>query len=149
MAEYTMQTGNTLTHKQALDLLNAQGISVHSSGNCSDKDNKRCTSLDGIQQSTIDGIIFFKNDSRCEIVVTAGTEIGHAQGVYSHETGYKLDIRMTQSVTDFIKTHFIYLGPRSFDQAIQYDDGKGNIYAQELHAGGINDHWDITYFPAK
>ena len=87
------------THAQALNLLNAVDIRVHSSGNCSDKNNKRCTSLDGVRQSTIYSVIAFKQASNCEIVITAGTEVGHASGTYSHANGYKLDIRMAQSVT--------------------------------------------------
>lgn len=138
-----------LTHTQAVHILTIAGIKVHSSGNCSDKNNGRCTSLDGVQQCTIDGIIAFQQASNCEIVITAGTEVGHAPGPYSHDRGYKLDIRMAQNVTDFIQTHFTYVGPRSFDQAAQYKDDQGNIYAQEVHPGGRNDHWDITYFPPE
>ncbi len=147
MSESITGSGTKLTHAQALNLLNAAGIRTHSSGNCADKNDKCCTSLDGIQRSTIDGIIAFKNASNCDIVITAGTEVGHAPGLYSHSNGYKLDMRMMQNVTDFIKTHFTYIGLRPLDQAAQYEDGKGNIYAQELHLGGINDHWDITYLP--
>ena len=146
MSERIADSGTRLTHAQALNLLSAVGIRTYSSGNCSDKNNKRCTSFDGIQRSTIDGIIAFKKASNCDIVITAGTEVGHAPGLFSHSNGYKLDIRMTQNVTDFIKTHFIYTGLRQLDQAAQYEDDKGNIYAQELHPGGRNDHWDITYF---
>lgn len=149
MPESLPVSETSLTHTQALSLLTAAGIKTHSSGNCSDQNNRRCTSLEGIRQCTIDGIIAFKKSSNCDIVVTAGTEIGHAPGLYSHANGYKLDIRITQNVTDFIQTHFTFIGQRSFDQAAQYDDGKGNIYAQELHPGGRNDHWDITYLATQ
>jgi hypothetical protein len=149
LSESITGSGTRLTHEQALNLLSAADIRTHSSGNCSDKNNKRCTSLDGIRQSTIDGIIAFKKASNCDIVITAGTEVGHAPGPYSHSNGYKLDIRMTQNVTHFIQTHFTFIGLRSLDQASQYDDSKGNRYAQELHPGGRNDHWDITYLASE
>lgn len=141
----TTGSGNKLTHAQALALLTAAGITLHSSGNCSDKSNPHCTSLDGIRQCTVDGIIHFKQVSNCSIVITGGTEVGHAGGTHSHAAGYKVDIRLTQCVTHFIQTNFAFIGLRPSDQARQYNDGAGNIYAEEMHTGGANDHWDVTY----
>jgi hypothetical protein len=64
-------------------------------------------------------------------------------------TSYKLDMRMTAGVTACMQTHFAYAGPHSFDQAARYQDEQGNIYAQEVHPGGVNDHRGITCFSRK
>lgn len=71
------------THAEAVAALQAQGISVTSSGNCSDQSNKTCTSLQGIPKSTVDNLIKLKQGCGCSFSVTGGTEVGHA----SHGTG--------------------------------------------------------------
>lgn len=75
--------GNTYTHAEAVAMLSAKGISTSSSGNCSDQNNKNCTSLDGIPKATIANIIALKDKTGCSFKVTGGTEIGHI----SHGTG--------------------------------------------------------------
>lgn len=65
------------THAQAVAALSAAGISVTSSGNCSDMNNAKCTSLDTIPKSTITNLIQLKNACGCSFNVTGGTEIGH------------------------------------------------------------------------
>lgn len=65
------------THTQAVTALSAAGISVTSSGGCSDMNNAKCTSLDHIPQSTISNLINLKNACGCSFNVTGGTETGH------------------------------------------------------------------------
>jgi hypothetical protein len=50
-----LATAQTYSHSQALSKLQAVGISVRSSGGCSNRNNPRCTSLDGIHTQCIDG----------------------------------------------------------------------------------------------
>lgn len=45
----------TYSNGDAVARLAAAGISVRSSGGCSDRNNGRCTSLDGIHSECIDG----------------------------------------------------------------------------------------------
>ncbi|GCE07617.1 peptidoglycan-binding domain-containing protein [Dictyobacter aurantiacus] len=131
--------GDKLTQSQAASMLSNAGISVTSSGGCTDRYNSSCTSLDQIRRGTIDGVIAFKNASGCAITITGGTETGHASGTYSHWNGYKVDVAHTTCVTDYIHTHFTYKGLRG-DGAPMYDDASGNRYADE------GSHWDITYY---
>ncbi len=51
------------------------GITVYSSGGCSDRNIRSCTSLDQIRENTINGLITLKRFSGCGMVVTGGTEV--------------------------------------------------------------------------
>ncbi|MBB5826529.1 MULTISPECIES: hypothetical protein [Micromonospora] len=128
-----------ITHSSAASQLSAAGISWTSSGNCSDRYTATCTSFDGIRQATIDGIITFKRVSGCAITITAGTEVGHADGAYSHWTGYKLDIGLTTCVQNYISAHFAYVGYIP-GFGYQYRSASGNLYTKE------GNHWDILYY---
>lgn len=127
-----------LTHAAAAKKLQDAGITWSSSGNCSDRTNKKCTSFDEINSETIDGIIAFKKASGCPVNVTGGTETGHSTSTRSHWNGYKLDITPSVCVSDYIETHFEKAGVRG-DGAKLYKDGAGNTYARE------SNHWDITF----
>jgi hypothetical protein len=127
-----------LSHDAAAKKLKDAGITWSSSGNCSDRKKKNCTSFEEINSATIDGIIAFKKASGCDINITGGTEIGHSSGTQSHWNGYKLDITPSVCVSDYIKNHFKEAGVRG-DGAKMYKDDAGNIYARETS------HWDITY----
>lgn len=130
-----------LSDAEARALLSAAGIPVTSSGNCSDRNNPTCTSLEQVRRNTINGIIAFKNASGCAVTVTGGTETGHGSGTYSHWNGYKVDISRTTCVTNYIRAHYTSIGNRG-DGAPQYRDAGGNIYADEYWAN----HWDILYY---
>jgi peptidoglycan hydrolase-like protein with peptidoglycan-binding domain len=123
-----------LSHATARSRLSAAGIGVSSSGGCSNRCATNCTALKGIRPATISGIINFKSVSGCSITVTGGTETGHASGTYSHWNGYKVDISMSSCVSNYIRSHFTYIGGN------KYRDGSGNIYYYEVN------HWDITYY---
>src|SRR5215218_10657782 len=127
-----------LTQAEAETRLTDAGITWSSSGNCSDRNNKKCTSFDQINSETIDGIISFKRVSGCDVRITGGTETGHSTSTKSHWNGFKVDINPSVCVSDFIKTNFEAAGTRS-DGAALFKDGAGNTYARE------HDHWDITF----
>jgi hypothetical protein len=128
-----------LTNAEAMAQLTAAGITVHSSGNCHDKDNAHCTSLDGVQAATINGIIAFKQESGCAVTITGGTETGHAGGSCSHGNGYKLDIALNSCVDSHIekwpKVH------TRTDCMSQNKSPSGFVFCSET---GKN-HWDITF----
>lgn len=115
------------------------GISWTSSGGCTDRNNSTCTSFEGIRQATIDGAKTLKSASGCGLLITGGTETGHAGGTYSHWNGYKLDFSRTTCLTSWIHNTYTYIGLRS-DGAAQYQAASGNVYADE------GNHWDVTYY---
>ncbi|MCK7625307.1 hypothetical protein MUU72_19720 [Streptomyces sp. RS10V-4] len=127
------------THAAAAQQFRKAGITWTSSGRCSDRNNRRCTSFDGINRTTVAGVIAFKRTSGCAVTLTAGTERGHAAGTYSHANGYKVDVHVTSCVDRYITRHFHYAGPRPGDRAKRYRSPAGNVYARE------GSHWDITY----
>ncbi len=107
----------TETNEQAVKDLSEVGITISSSGNCSDRCNPKCTSLWGIpnrvifdlryiaRYCTIDGT----TDS-CPIIVTGGTETGHK----SHGPGLPVvDLSFNQPLADYIKRIF---APANIDQ---------------------------------
>ncbi|MGC9499253.1 peptidoglycan-binding domain-containing protein [Streptomyces sp. WG7] len=137
--------GGKLSDAQASAKLKAAGISRVSSGNCTDRNRRNCTSLQGIRVGTVNGVISLKKKSGCKVVVTGGTETGHAGGKYSHWNGYKIDISHTPCVTNYIQSHAKKHHKRG-DGAWVWrvtSGGKAVVdYADERRAN----HWDITYY---
>ncbi len=64
---------NSLAHAILADY----GIDVYSVGNCSERNNHNCTSLEQIHGQPIAKIVALAVASTCRINITAGTEIGH------------------------------------------------------------------------
>lgn len=95
----TTPTTGGLTHTDALSQLQAAGISVQSSGGCSDPTNSSCTSLQGMQQSTIDKVVqVAQSCSGCALTVTSGTEIGHSNPC--HQSGTCVDVKCASGCTN-------------------------------------------------
>ncbi|MFC0028643.1 hypothetical protein ACFFMM_03790 [Micromonospora chaiyaphumensis] len=128
-----------ISHSSATSQLRAAGISWTSSGNCSDRYVATCTSFEGIRQATIDGIITFKRASGCAVTITAGTEVGHTSGTYSHWNGYKVDIAPSTCIQNYISAAYTYVGYIS-GFGYQYRAPSGNLYTKE------GNHWDILYY---
>ncbi|MEU2966036.1 peptidoglycan-binding protein [Streptomyces ardesiacus] len=137
--------GAKLSDAQAAAKLKAAGISRVSSGNCTDRNRKNCTSLEGIRVGTVDGVIALKKKSGCKITVTGGTETNHAGGTYSHWNGYKVDISRTSCVTSYIQGHATKHHKRGDGAWVWRVTSGGKTvvdYADERWAN----HWDITYY---
>lgn len=117
------------TDAEARAALSAAGISVN-------KTEAQGTSLEGINQATIDEVLRLKEACGCSVVITGGTESGHADGTYSHGNGYKVDIDDSSGITEYITSNYSYSYTRS-DGAKIYTNGSVE-YALE------STHWDIT-----
>lgn len=124
-------TPGTLSDQQAKSQLNAAMVSYKSN-----------VSFEGIRQATINEAKALSFDLQNKGIgisyeqITSGTEGTHAEGTYSHANGYKIDLRMNDQLTNFIKNNYVYIGVRN-DGAPQYQNSRGAIYAKE------NDHWDV------
>jgi hypothetical protein len=75
-------------HAENLAKLVAAGVEIQSSGNCSDINNKACTSLTGMPSRALDFLVSLANKCNaknptesggCRVIVTGGTEIGHTE----------------------------------------------------------------------
>lgn len=128
-----------LTHAQAVKLLDAADVAWDASGKCIDRTRPNCTSFSGVRRSTIDGVRTLRRASGCPVVVTGGTETGHATGRYSHWNGWKLDIRRTACVDAYVGKWFSRVG-RIEGWGTQYKAKSGNLYTNEVH------HWDILFY---
>ena len=138
-------TPGTLSHADALALLQSKGVSVTSSqqivqADCSSTSG--CTSLQGIRQSTIDQAIIIKEAcSTCIVSVTGGTEStgGHTGGASSHQAGYKIDIDDNRAIDSFLESRLRPSGSRTgANGGARYLDSCGNEYVRE------STHWDIS-----
>ncbi|GAB3141276.1 hypothetical protein GCM10027290_13720 [Micromonospora sonneratiae] len=130
---------SAITQTKATAQLRTAGIPWTSTGDCSDRNHPSCTSFEGIRQATITGIITFKRASGCAITITGGTETGHPGSSYTHSGGYKVDIRLSVCVQNYISARYTYLGHVS-GFGHQYRSPAGNIYTRE------RTHWDILYY---
>ncbi|GAA2675162.1 hypothetical protein GCM10010412_056690 [Nonomuraea recticatena] len=127
-----------VSHAFAIDRLAQEGLSWKSSGHCADRHNRVCTSMQAMRSETLAGVINLKRESGCKIVVTGGTEAGHAPGAFSHAAGYKIDIRHSECVDRHITRTYPKAGVRS-DGAALYRSADGALFASE------SDHWDILF----
>ncbi|KAK0391156.1 hypothetical protein NLU13_0657 [Sarocladium strictum] len=127
-----------LTHSQAVSRLQAAGISHVSSGGCSDRNVRTCTSFDQVNEVTIAGAVTLKRACGCSLVITGGTETGHASGTYSHWNGYKLDFRKDTGINSYVTNTFTRIANRG-DGYPQWQAASGNIYCDE------GSHWDVTF----
>ena len=126
-----------LTHQQALQMLQDEGMGISSSGNCSDQTQSNCTSLEGIYEHVINEVILLKGASGCtpsRIVVTGGTEAGHAQRTYSHANGYKIDLRKYDCIDNFIRSKDAITSDGAAFPAYQWGNA---VYIDE------GNHWDV------
>jgi len=123
------------------------GFTVTSSGNCDNQQDPNCTSLQGLQSSTIAGIINLKDHCPgCDnLVITGGTEVGHDSGPLSHADGYKLDISDSAgsgaALTQYLNTQL-----NSPQLNKWYNVTIGNTSYYMAHETDPN-HWDIRVNP--
>ncbi|MGI5268202.1 hypothetical protein ACQEUU_03530 [Nonomuraea sp. CA-218870] len=128
----------TLSHGHATRWLKEAGLRLTSSGGCTNRHVRHCTSLDSVRTATVQRVVTLKRRSGCPVIVTGGTETGHAPGRYSHGSGHKLDIGHNACIDRYIKKIADPAGMRG-DGARLYRSPSGTVYADE------GDHWDILF----
>jgi hypothetical protein len=94
------------------------------------------TSLEGIRHKTLTEIIDLRQAYGRTITVTGGTESGHESGTYSHENGYKIDLRLESGLNSFIRSNFTEI-PAGSKYSEKYRSPSGAEYGLE------GDHWDV------
>jgi hypothetical protein len=131
-----------LAHRQAAHELREAGLRRRSTGHCTSKRRPTCTSLTGVRVGTVEQAIRLKRRSGCPMVITGGTEKGHAPGPYSHARGYKLDIAHNRCLDSYIRHHYRRAGVRGDGARLYRSDGPrahADIFAREWN------HWDIVF----
>jgi hypothetical protein len=127
-----------MRQQEAGALLHSAGLRWISSGHCTRRTNPHCTSLDGLRPSTLGGVLRLREDSRCGLVISGGTERGHAHGQFSHGAGYKLDILPNRCLNHFVRHHYRRVHTRGDGSAL-YRAPERSLFARE------RSHWDITF----
>jgi hypothetical protein len=127
-----------LRQQEAGALLRGAGLRWISSGHCTRRTNPHCTSLDGLRTSTLGGVLQLREDSRCGLVISGGTERGHARGPFSHGAGYKLDILPSRCLNHFVRHRYRRIHTRG-DGSPLYQAPERTLFAREPS------HWDITF----
>ncbi len=119
--------GCSTSNDQNVQTLVAAGVSGHSAGNCCDRNQATCTSLDGMQSATVNQIVYIQNVCG-GVTVTGGTETGHANegGAGSHSSGAKVDIS-ENLISCVLNNGGTQVNPPSFGSS-QAKDDCGNIY---------------------
>lgn len=136
----TVKPGS-LEDGEARGALESNRIPVHSSGNCTDPNIRTCTSLHGIREDTVDQVLAIKEacGAQCPVIVTGGTETGHAGGALSHGSGHKIDLEDSAELNQFLESRLTPDGHRSGSHGgRRFRDKCGNEYVRE------SSHWDIT-----
>ena len=139
-----------LTHDQAKVTLAGSGFTLSSTGTCSNQANRNCTSLDNIHSDTVAGLIALKTAcSECyRLAISGGTETGHAEGGYSHESGFKADISNTkengEAFISFISNQVLIQEKKTMTTGGFYKITMGG-FTYEVHPEG--DHMDIFVLP--
>lgn len=64
----------------------------------------------------------------CDLIITGGTEVGHAAGTKSHANGYKLDFKKSPSLITYLETTATRIADRPDGPYPQYIGQDGNIY---------------------
>ncbi|MFD6415168.1 hypothetical protein [Streptomyces sp. NPDC060194] len=128
-----------ISHETATAMFAESGIAWTSSGDCIDRNIPTCTSFEQLNLETAQGAQALKRATNCSILITGGTETGHASGTYSHWNGYKLDFGKQTCLNRYIKDTFTDIGKRS-DGARLYESPTGNVYADE------GNHWDVLFY---
>jgi hypothetical protein len=125
-------SAQTFTDERARQVLSIAGISVNHPA--------PRTSLEGIRTATLNAIVALNRDSGAGIVITGGTEStgGHKSGTYSHENGYKVDLSLNPTLTNYIEKNFRKVDPVGGYPA--YKCPAGNLYVKE------GNHWDVTVY---
>jgi hypothetical protein len=127
-----------LHQQEASALLRVAGLRWISTGHCTRRSNPHCTSFDGMRPSTLDGVLRLREQSRCGLVISGGTERGHAGGEFSHGAGYKLDVLPSRCINRFVRHHYQRIHRRG-DGAALYRTPSRSLFAREPS------HWDITF----
>lgn len=123
-----------LSDAQVRTVFRNHGLTWWSSGNCSDRSRSNCTSFDQMRASTVTETITLQQKSGCSILVTGGTEVGHAAGTYSHYNGYKIDYQMSSCITSWVLRNGRSIGGSKWTVG-------STVYYNERN------HWDIQTRP--
>ncbi|KAB8184127.1 hypothetical protein [Microbispora catharanthi] len=134
----TTAADERIGHARAAGLLLDAGVRWKSTEDCADRRRPYCTSLEAIRYGTLMRTVDLRRDSGCPVTVTGGTETGHADGRYSHGTGYKVDLAHNRCLDAYVTRTYRYWRTRA-DGAALYRAAPSDVWADEPT------HWDVLF----
>lgn len=131
--------------------LQAAGISINNSNMCASGQTTGCTSLNGLGEKAIDGLIRLKTSPQstcaCSITVTGGTEAGHV----SHGVGKPIvDLRRDNALNSYIEKNALY-APEKTALGLSYivtlpNGGTATFLDEVIGGDGSTDrHWHVVF----
>jgi hypothetical protein len=102
------------------------------------------TGLVGIREVTVRGALALQKAVGVPMIITGGTEDGHAAGPYSHSAGYKLDIRTHDAGGQAL---IAFLGNIGSNQVV-HKNIEG-VDMKFLRHSSPHDHIDIRFTPGQ
>ncbi|MEK7613776.1 MAG: pilin [Patescibacteria group bacterium] len=148
------QTQWTLEDQQRAKLA-AAGVQWNNSP-CTGGATTGCTNLARTSSDTIDYVIETKKQcdsatgSSCQVVVSGGSEGGHAGGSNpgSHGAGDKVDLRATPDLNSYVDKQitagtFTKVEDPKFGESQYIDTKTGSVWTYEKGDSGEYDHYDI------
>mgnify|MGYP001565893360 CR=1 FL=1 len=129
------------------ELFDKHGIGVNKQ-DCDSDGDTNCTSLNGLPQRAIDGLIKLSSDCKkyhkigpCAITITGGTESGHK----THGPGKPIvDLSKTPALNEYIISDSNVLQKIETKAGIQYYLRGGGSYLDE-NIEGHPPHWHVTF----
>jgi len=147
---------DTLQESSIRQRFAAAGVDVNNDycvpivSSCDGTPKQGCTNLSNMKEDTINQVIALARAVKSTIenkyvVITGGTEPGHACGIYSHQNGYKVDLGVTEALSKMITTNNSSIGQRTGDNGgSAYTDKCGQMNGNEYVLESNPAHWDIT-----
>ncbi|PID83437.1 hypothetical protein CSB11_01445 [Candidatus Campbellbacteria bacterium] len=126
-------------------LIESLGLKWSSTGgNCKDRNNGSCTSLNGVRINSILGVIDLNQKcGNCGVKITGGNEVGHSgegvPGSISHWNGWKLDIDITNlELKKYVEK--LKIAQKKYYCVENFENNYGTNYCNER-----NHHWDVIF----
>ena len=125
--------------------LTGSHIFVNHDNPCVGTETTGCTTLAGLGSNAVKGIEQTQAACNCDIMITGGTEAGHA----THGPGKDIvDLRATPQLTDFVTNTYTHdsggRAPRVTSVGTEYPMANGDIYRLE-DKGTSNEHWHVIF----
>jgi len=113
------------------------GVNTYA-GPCTEGQTTGCVNLNGLADTTQNGLASLNETCSCNVIITGGTESGHSS---VHSTGIAVDLRLDGGLTNYIETNKIG-NPQQTDLGPKYTlniDGKNVTFLKE------SNHWHVVY----
>lgn len=159
---YNAATGDVYNESQARDEITKAGIGAKKE--CLNGKSENCVSFCAsscIKRSTLDEVKNLAVASKAEVFITSATEGDHSGGRLSHAEGFKVDLRPSDDLNNFIRNggnNGYSLTQKGYRKDVDgellpmfiHDNGSvTTTYVYEPQKGNRGAHWDVLVVPSS